>query len=161
MHAACDFDGNLKQSQGGGYIVETADVGGGQIKPVRTEDKMAKKAAGKANAAAMANAKGTLKKAPKAKAQKGGAPVVTDTAATPREVVPANKREQLKNEVADAVARLTEQAEKADAAVAIAKEELKEARAKANELGRKLRDESKLLSDLVAGRAVPRTLFDN
>lgn len=157
IHGRCDSEGELKKRQGSGYSVKPPEVGGTQT--IQTGViQMAKKAA---KASGLSAAGAVQKKPAKAKAKKGGAPIITPNTGADREVAPASKREQLKTDIANAVAKLSEQVERAEKDLNDAKEVLKEKRSAFNELARKLREESKLLADMVAGRPVPRTLFDS
>ena len=120
---------------------------------------MAKKAAAKG--VKLSTGAGAMAKATKAaKPKKGGASIITPESGADREVAPVGKREQLKTDIANAVAKLSEQVERAEKDLNDAKEVLKEKRSAFNELARKLREESKLLADMVAGRPVPRNLFN-
>lgn len=150
-------EGELKNRQGNGYIVETPKVGG--IQTIRIGDRnVAKKAAKGVQLSTGAGAMAKATKAPKPK--KGGASIITPESGADREVAPVGKREQLKTDIANAVAKLSEQVERAEKDLNDAKEVLKEKRSGFNELARKLREESKLLADMVAGRPVPRNLFN-
>jgi hypothetical protein len=156
IHAGCETEGELKNRQGKGYIVETPKVGG--IQTIRIGDRnVAKKAA---KGVKLSTGAGAMAKATKAKPKKGGASIITPETGADREVAPVGKREQLKTDIANAVAKLSEQVERAEKDLNDAKEVLKEKRSAFNELARKLREESKLLADMVAGRPVPRNLFN-
>lgn len=137
---------------------------GFQTKPKTEDMKMAKKASAGAKTAGKASElkTGTAKvqKAAKAKPKKGGAELIKNAETASALSNPSNpQREQMKSEYADAVSRLSEQVDKAEAALNKAKDVLKQDRQEFNKLSDRLRAATKILADLTGGRPVPRDLF--
>lgn len=95
----------------------------------------------------------------KSKSKKGGAEKIADVAQVLKGIPGPSKIEELRHEFSDTVSKLSEKVDKAELTLGEAKEQLKEARAEFNKLSRQLRDATKLLADITAGRAVPRDLF--
>lgn len=97
----------------------------------------------------------------KAKKGGGGSEKIETTAAVVMGSPKADVRETMKKNFADEVSRLSERVDKAEAELNTAKEKLKERRGEFTKLSRSLRESTKLLADLTAGRPVPRDLFSD
>lgn len=97
----------------------------------------------------------------KPKAKKGGAEKIESAEAVVLGSPTASVRETMKKNFADEVSRLSERVDKAEAELNTAKEKLKERRGEFSKLSRQLREVTKTLADLTAGRPVPRDLFSD